>query len=71
MKNNLRFLRIVKHESMILARGMGSSVMKSTRSRLTLAKRRISLKSNVQYGFTDRPSTRDKSPPDGERIHFS
>lgn len=48
----------------MLASGMGSSVMKSTRSRLTLAKRRISLNSNVQYGFTDRFSTLDKSPPE-------
>lgn len=41
----------------------GSSVMNSTRSLLTLANTIISLKSNVQYGFTDRLSTRVKSPP--------
>lgn len=37
--------------------------MNKTLSRLTLAKTIMSLKSKVQYGFTDRPSTRDKSPP--------
>lgn len=55
---------------MILASEMGSSVMKSTRSRLTLAKRRISLKSNVQYCLIERPSTLDRSPPDWKKFNF-
>lgn len=47
----------------MLANDIGSSVMNKTRSRLTLANRRISLNNSVQYGLTERPSTRDKSPP--------
>lgn len=62
---NLLFFRILKLESTILASKIGSSVMNRTRSRLTLANRRISLNKSVQYGFTERPSTRDRSPPVG------
>lgn len=61
--DNLHFFLILKHESVIFANNSGSSVIKSTLSRLTLANRRISLNNNVQYGFIERPSTRDKSPP--------
>jgi hypothetical protein len=42
-------------------------VMKSTRSRLTLAKTMRSVKSSAQNGRTERPSTRLRSPPN---IHW-
>ena len=48
------------------ARDRGSSVMKITLSRLTLAKRRRSLNRRAQKGRTDLPSTLLKSPP---KIH--
>lgn len=64
----LRFLRILKQESVISERGIGSSVMNRTRSRLTLAKRIISLNNNVQYGLTERLSTRERSPPSRMKV---
>lgn len=59
---------MLKQESVIVDSAIGSSVMNSTRSRLTLANNRMSLNSKVQYGFTERPSTRDKSPPRNNTI---
>ncbi len=46
------------------------SVMNKTLSRLTLAKTIMSLNSNVQYGFTDLPSTRDRSPPNKFNLNY-
>ena len=65
--SKLRFFLILKHESVIFPNCSGSSVINNTRSRLTLANNKISLNNKVQYGFTERPSTRDKSPP---KIHW-
>lgn len=61
--NNSPFFRTLKHESTTFDSGNGSSVMNNTLSRLTLANNKISLNNNVQYCLTDRPSTRDRSPP--------
>lgn len=63
---HLLFLRTLKQQSTTFDKGNGSSVMKSTRSRLTLANTIISLNKSVQNCFTERPSMRDKSPP---KIH--
>lgn len=59
----LHFFLTLNRDSVMLVSGTGSSVMNKTRSLLTLAKSKMSLNNSVQYGFTDRPSTRDKSPP--------
>lgn len=59
----LHFFRILNLDSTMSISIIGSSVMNRTRSRLTLANSSMSLNINVQYGFTERPSTRDKSPP--------
>lgn len=60
---NILFFRKLNVESTIWVSSTGSSVINNTRSRLTLANTIISLNSSVQYGFTERPSTRDRSPP--------
>lgn len=66
----LHFFLMLKLLSTILIREIGSSVINSTLSRLTLANRRISLNKSVQYGLTERFSTRDKSPPTLEMLNF-
>lgn len=68
--NGLHFFRILNLDSTMSISIIGSSVMNSTRSRLTLANRRMSLNISVQYGLTDLPSTRDKSPPGKHYVHF-
>lgn len=65
-RNSVFFFLILKQQSTTLVSGSGSSVMKSTRSLLTLANSRISLNKSVQYCLTDLPSILDKSPP---KIH--
>lgn len=63
----LLFFLTLKTQSTTLVKGNGSSVIKRTLSRLTLANRIMSLNNNVQNCFTElRPSIRDKSPP---KIH--
>lgn len=64
---NLPFLRMLKKACVTDSSDNGSSVMKRTRSRLTLANTSRSVKSSAQNGLTARPSTRLRSPPN---IHW-
>lgn len=61
------FFLTLKNMSEMWVRGRGSSITNSTLSREALANRSKSLKSNVQYCLTFRPSTLARSPPN---IHW-